>query len=206
MKHIISILFFFLIAGTYVTSAQKFHFGLMASPGMAWLKTDTKGVDNDGVKLGFSYGIVTEFAFNDAENYAFATGLQASYRGGRLAFDSVKLKLNLQYLELPITIKMKTNEIGAIKYFGQFGIVPGYNLKAIGKTTVGNTTKEDDYKDGINTFNFSLLIALGLEYNLTGNTSGFVSVGFNNGLNDVIDDNDTKALSNLLSLNLGVLF
>lgn len=178
----------------------------MASPGLAWLKSETKDVDNDGAKLGFSNGIITEFAFNEAENYSFATGLQASYRGGKLRKDSTKTKIKLRYLELPITLKMKTNEIGAIKYFGQFGIVPGINFKADADSSVKDLTTSHVYKNRIHPFNISLLVALGLEYNLAGNTSGLVSIGFNNGLLDILKDSETKANTNLLSLNLGVLF
>ena len=206
----ITLIALLLLTGTVFTYAQKFHFGLKAAPGVAWMKPDTKGVSNGGAKLGFSYGIVTEFAFNKAENYAFATGLDVSYRGGKLDFDSsgssIKTKLNLQYLEVPITLKMKTNQIGAIKYFGQVGIVPAFNLKAKSKTTIGNITTEDDFKDETKSFDSSFLIALGLEYNLVGTTSGFVSAEFNNGLMDVLDNKNLKSISNLLSLNVGILF
>ena len=41
---------------------------------------------------------------------------------------------------------------------------------------------------------------------MLGNTSLVVSVGFNNGLTDVLDDKDAKAISNAVSLNVGVLF
>ena len=206
----ITLISLFILTGTFLANAQKFHFGLKAAPGLAWIKPDTKGVDGNGSKLGFSYGIVTEFAFNKEENYAFATGLEVAYRGGKVTQDalgsSVKTKINLQYVELPVTLKMKTNEIGSIKYFGQVGVVPALNIKAKSKITIGNITSEDDFKKETNAFDLAFLIALGLEYNLVGNTSGFVSVGFGNGLLDVTKSKDFKVISNLLSLNVGVLF
>lgn len=214
------ILFFFLIGGTYIANAQKFHFGLKIAPGIAWLKSDTKSLDNDGVKLGFSYGIITEFALNKNENYSVATGFEVAYRGGKTSqlvsitdangaiINSVikKTKYSLEYLELPVTLKMKTNEIGAFRYFGQFGIVPGINIKAkVTDDTEGNFFT-DGSKSDINSFAASVLIALGLEYNLVGSTSMVVSAGFNNGLTDVLDVNRTKAITNLVSLNVGILF
>lgn len=213
MKRIVLVSFFLLT--TVFTYAQKFHFGLMAAPGIAWMKPNTDGVKSDGSKIGFSYGIVTEFAFNKAENYALATGVQASYRGGSFVYhDTTTLKLSVQYVEVPITLKMKTNEIGSIKYFGQFGVIPGVNIKASSKTSTkavgGNLTNEDNsFQSHVNPFSLLLLIALGLEYNLTGTTSGFVSIDFNNGLIDAIRDrNDFKAdaISNLLALKVGLLF
>ncbi len=218
MKRIISVLFFFLLAGNYVANAQKFHFGLNIAPGIAWIKPDTKGFDNDGVKLAFSYGIITEFAFNQNQNYALATGLQVSYRGGKISnLDSIvvgngfkpvnsKTKLTLQYLELPVTLKMKTNEIGAFKYFGQFGLLPAFNIKATSVNDNGFNITNENIKSDINAFSASLLVALGFEYNLVGNTSLVVSAAFNNGLTDVLDNKDVKAISNLINLNVGILF
>lgn len=214
MKRIV-LLSFFLLTSLF-TNAQKFHFGLMAAPGIAWMKVTTSGVSSDASKIGFSYGIVTEFAFNKAENYAFATGVQASYRGGSILYhDTTTIKLGLQYLEIPITLKMKTNEIGAIKYFGQFGVVPGINIKAAANSSTkiagGNNLSIDykNYQSHINPITLSLLIALGFEYNLTGTTSGFVSIDFNNGLIDIIRDRsdlNADAISNLLELKVGILF
>ena len=55
------------------SSTQKFHFGFKAAPSLAWLKTDSKNFASDGTKLGFGYGLITEFNFGD--HYAFATGI-----------------------------------------------------------------------------------------------------------------------------------
>ena len=106
------------------SSDQKFHFGLKVSPTLAWLKPDTKGIEKGGSKLGFSYGIITEFRIQ--ENYAFVTGLQVTYRGGKLNIPYTdfagnvykqKASLNLQYIELPIALKMKTNAFNKFKFF-----------------------------------------------------------------------------------------
>lgn len=206
------ILFFLVcICGTLTLHAQKFHFGLKAAPGIAWFRSDTKGLDSDGPKLGFTYGLITEFAFTEAENYAFASGIDVVYRGGKTTMDdssgSINSKINLQYIEVPLTFKMKTNEIGAMKYFGQFGLTPGYNIRTRGETEAGNVTKKDiDLEYKITKFNLSLYIALGGEYNLSGNTSFLVSVNFSSGFMDVADDKDLKLFSNMVSINLGVLF
>jgi hypothetical protein len=110
---------------------QKFHFGLKAVPALAWFKSDTKDLNSDGSKVGFAYGLITEFNFG--KNYAFATGIDVTYRGGK--FKQVietpgnstvsKTTVNLQYVELPVTLKFKTNEIGAMTYYLQAGISMG---------------------------------------------------------------------------------
>ena len=64
---------------------QKFNFGLKATPTISWLRVDAEGVSNDGIRIGFTYGLVTEFRISN--NYAFGTGIDISYRGGKYKFD-----------------------------------------------------------------------------------------------------------------------
>jgi opacity protein-like surface antigen len=206
-----------------------FHFGMKICPNLAWLKTDTKGIESDGSLTRFSYGLITEFRI--AENYAFATGIDISYRGGKLKGESSSVlndttttivsesSLKLQYIELPLTLKLKTNEIGHLRYYLQVGVAPGFNLRARadGKTTAQvratgyqvNSSLEfedEDVKDDINSINLSMVIGAGVEYNLSGTTNFFGGIVFNNGFTDVSDSKDAKYISNFLGLNLGVLF
>ncbi|MFM8918042.1 MAG: hypothetical protein ACKOGP_09920, partial [Bacteroidota bacterium] len=74
------------VAISFAANAQndgesKFHFGLKASPSYNWMKTDGTGLESDGGSIGLSYGLMTEFAIS--KNYAFATGLDITYRGGK---------------------------------------------------------------------------------------------------------------------------
>ncbi len=202
------------------------HFGLKAAPSFAWLKTDSKDYTANGSKFGFSYGLMTEFNFT--KRYAFATGIDVAYRGGKLKsiFNSPNINggdsvftseqaMILQYVEIPLTLKLKTNEIGYLTYFLQVGVSPGVNIraKADSKTTLqdnGVTTSASkdgiDIKDDINSFNLSMIIGGGVEYTLSGSTTLLVGVQFNNGFMDVADGDDLKANSNYLALTVGILF
>ena len=207
-RHLILVLIVFGTLRTPIqaqSSDQKFHFGLKVSPTLAWLKPDTKGIEKGGSKLGFSYGIITEFRIQ--ENYAFVTGLQVTYRGGKLNIPYTdfagnvykqKASLNLQYIELPIALKMKTNAFNKFKFFGQFGIVNGLNIRA-------KDGDNNDIKKNINSYNVAMSIALGSEYTLSGSTALVASLEFNNGFIDVLKG-DNKAISNYFGLNVGVLF
>ncbi len=216
-RHLILVLIVFGTLRTPIhaqSSDQKFHFGLKVSPTLAWLKPDTKGIEKGGSKLGFSYGIITEFNIQD--NYSIATGLQVTYRGGKLILPKrtpidgivitdingnvikIKTTYNLQYIELPITLKMKTNAFDKYKFFGQFGIVNGLNIRA-------KDGDNNNIKNSINSYNVAMSIALGSEYTLSGSTALVASLEFNNGFIDVLKGDD-KAISNYLGLNIGVLF
>lgn len=200
-----------IILSTLSTYAQdqKFHFGLKITPSMAWIKPDNKDVERDGYKLGFAYGVQTEFRIQ--ENYAIASGVQVAYRGGKLKFvyeDSLNLpdavvNYKLQYVEIPIALKMKTNEFNKIRYYGMFGLSPGFIIRA-----KYDTDDEDDIdaKKDINVLNVNMLIGAGLEYTISGSTALTGGIEFNNGFFDVFDDKDAKGVSNYLGLNIGVLF
>lgn len=207
------------------TGQQGVHFGLKASPSLAWLRSDTKGYDSDGSRVGFIYGLITEFNF--ASRYAFATGIDIDYRGGKFktvqektdTTISVSSTYNLQYLEIPLSLKLKTNEIGSVTYYMQIGVAPGFNIRArqsydgtiqVKDSTgvIHNTPISDekiDVMSDINSLNVSMILGAGVEYTLSGTTVMVAGLQFSNGFTDVFDT-DAKVNSNYLALTLGVLF
>ena len=202
---------------------------LKVAPSLAWLKSDTKGYDSDGSIFGFTYGLITDFNF--AQRYAFGTGIDITYRGGKFkSVDELKTAIgedsvistsstyNLQYIEIPLTLKLKTNEIGSVTYFSTIGLAPGINIRArqsytsTTQTTVGgtvySTNASDDKIDvssAINSFNLSMILGAGIEYTLSGQTVLLGGIQFNNGFLDAFDGTP-KVNTNYLALTLGVLF
>lgn len=212
----------FVVDANAVTN-NGLHFGLKAAPSLAWLRTDSKGLQSNGSKFGFTYGLITEFKFSD--NYSFATGIDVTYRGGKTRTTEESLlntivsdkSITLQYVEIPITLKLKTNEIGYLTYYLQAGLAPGINIRARNdvksstqdKTTGAVTTYEstnDDIGSSINTLNLSMIIGGGVEYTLSGSTVLLAGIQFNNGFLDVDDRTDYKVNSNYLALTIGILF
>ena len=227
MKKIFTFLCLFIIANTGF--AQQFHFGLKVSPGIYWITTDATGTESNGANMGFNYGAVAEFAFSD--NYAFATGVDVSNKAGSFAVKIDKgltynADMNLQYLEIPLTIKMKTNEIGYFKYFGQFGLGLGFNLSgsytadvfkselgrdtsySIPKTKFGSTSPSTSpVALDASLIRASLIIGAGLEYNLTGSTSILAGVSWDNGFLKILQDKKgPDMLLKGILLNVGILF
>jgi hypothetical protein len=191
---------------------QKFHFGFKITPSMAWIKPDQKNIEREGYRLGFTYGAQLEFRLSD--NYALVTGAQVSYRSGKLSFDGGKDSLGnnlsdpsvtykVQYVEIPICIKMLTNQFNKIRYYGQFGFGPGMRIRALKEF---NGEDKLDAKDDINFFNVNMIIAAGVEYEISGSTVAFGGIEFNNGFVDIIDGDKGKGFSNFLGLNIGILF
>ncbi len=230
MKKLLIIASFILISLTiFAQEEPAFHFGVKASPSLAWLRSDTKGYASDGSKFGFSYGLITDFNF--ASKYAFSTGIDITYRGGKFktvqelkdivnkdSVISTSASYVLQYLEIPKTLKLKTNEIGSVTYYVQVGVAPGINIRArknyesSTQTTVSGipqtiNAEENklDAQSEINSLNLSMIIGGGVEYTLSGQTVLVGGIQFNNGFLDVFDG-DPKVNSNYLALTLGILF
>ncbi|MCB0801476.1 MAG: PorT family protein [Flavobacteriales bacterium] len=248
MKKIAALLSFIFVISITAKAQTDFQLGLNFSPNISWFKAKTDNVTNEKTSLGFNFGIIGDF--NIADNYAFSTGLNIVTIGGEISYPFVQevdqigslsgrktADITLKYVEIPLTLKLKTNEIGYLTYYGQFGFGLGVNYDAKAdvsfaypSTTGGSVSAKDvDYKDDINLLRASLIVGLGAEYNLSGNTSFIMGITFNNGFTNVLseegyaDDNndglgdvdasgkgsrnkDFKAINNYILLNLGIIF
>jgi hypothetical protein len=202
-----------------------FRFGLTLSPQMSWLSAVDNGLEGNGAYLGFAYGLLMDLLIPD--NYAFATGILVSYEGGKVTYlDSIKFNAlpdilypagtnvdyRIQYIEIPLSMRLHTNQIGYITYYGQFGLQGGIAIRSRADIEtflpVANVTKQNFGKD-ITPGNFGLLVGGGLEYALTGNTAGLIGLQFTNGFIDVTDNPSgfkRKSTLNHLRLQLGVYF
>ncbi len=214
----IAILTVFLVSLFMLSEAQNdkfFRFGIHGSPGLAWVKPETKEFDSKGLRLGFGYGLITEFSI--ADNYSFATGIESFYSGGKLesykAIDSTTTNIlyKFQYLEIPVSLKMKTNEINYITYYAKFGGSIGARLSSVAdiSTKRGSATlllEDQNINEDIYLFRIAFNLGVGIEYSLGGTTAVLLGLNFNNGLTDIIKNKDIKAKNNYISLNVGVLF
>lgn len=204
-----------------------FRFGLQLSPEIAWLKAQDKFTNSSSPKFGFSYGLM--FDYNFTRRYSFSTGLFISQMPSEISYNLDSMKFNsfkdityyqqtkvkydkLQYIEIPVSLKLKTNEIGYITYFGQFGFQGGVNIKARGDISdkLGNNNKLDEnLGPDIGLTNLALLLGFGLEYSVSDNTSIYGALNFVNGFIDITDNpKGYKSKSNLnqFALRAGVLF
>lgn len=201
---------------------SNFQLGLKVSPNLNWIKPNSDLLERDGLSFGFNFGLMGDFNF--AENYSFSTGIGLANVGGKfikpdiqtfsdnngnqvVGFGSTTADLQLKYIEVPLTLKLKTNEIGYLKYYAQVGFGLAFNYDASADeefkyTTLNNNagatlSNEDvDYADEINALRASLILGFGAEYNLTGNTSLVVGLTFNNGFTNVFSEDTYHADNN----------
>ncbi|MFW6019973.1 MAG: porin family protein [Bacteroidales bacterium] len=209
---------------------KPFRFGLHAAPSISWLKPETKGYEHEKTRMGFSYGMLAEF--NMSNNYSLSTGVDISYFGGKLEYDDllhyygstdtvegeITSTYSLQYIHIPLMIKMSTNEIGYLTYFANFGLGTSIRLGSSVEDSYDNsegnkkTKTIDDLNDDVALFRESLIIGLGAEYSLGPDISLVGSVNFNNGFTTTIKrdniqlDKRGNAIANYIEFKFGLLF
>lgn len=143
-------------------------------------------VDESGVAFRPMFGLVVDAPFS--ENYYFSTGIGYVSKKSSFSFSfnggTISNTYNIQYLQIPITLKMLTNEVGLDKriYF-QFGPVAEINIHS----EQTEQTQEDIVKD-FNPMDVSLLFSLGLEYKLGTSTIFFGGISYQRGLINQVNE------------------
>jgi hypothetical protein len=206
---------FCLLIPTLGTNAQGLQLGLKANPIISFLQPETEGVTNNGAKLGFSYGLMIDGYFSD--NYALATEFSIASMSGKMSqvngTGKDNLVYRLQYLEIPVALRLTASPMGKVSFYGLFGLGTGIRLKARGdkdqvdqQGVVSEVYKDKDLSESIGVFRAALNMGAGVKYSLGGNTAAQFGVTYSNGLNDINTTDQIKVKLSYVSINLGIFF
>lgn len=198
--------------GSRVYEAKKFRFGAYVAPTISSMKpTAAKDKDNQQNTLkgdggvGFTYGLMAEYWF--AENYGLVSGLQMNMAKGGIKTTSVDpgandivrksdINYKLNFLEIPLALKMRTDPIENFTFFGQVGFSLGINVgkkvdydityaDALGVTKTITGTNERLSSRGIaptiTPAMLSMNLGLGAEYPINNKLAGYFGFFYNNG-------------------------
>ncbi len=201
---------------------SNLRLGLHVTPAMTWLTSNDDLINRTGSNASIGAGFAGEYFMT--ENLAFTGGIGLRFNaggtlqhehGGNLWINSelsddrfnmgdkplpdrVKLQYKLQYLEIPLSIKLRTNEKGYLRYYGELPILTvGMNTQAR-----GNIEGEEIESSGeniapdVNFFNFQLGIGGGIEYALSPTISFVGGLYFHAGLNDITNNDGITAVNN----------
>lgn len=219
-----------LIAGlsTNLVQAQDFRLGFKGNPLFSMVKPNTDYNNSAGTKIGFSYGVMFDYFLK--EHYAISTELGISSLGGNVEYSksdtTISTNLKMNYVEIPIAIKLLTEKINnKTKIFGKFGAniaVATKNSATISYKKNGVEYAYDDMKDAskyMQSFNISLVMGGGVEYNLTKNLDLVLGLTYTNGFLNTMKSpsiyrlNNTnpnikafEADLNYFAINIGLLF
>jgi Outer membrane protein beta-barrel domain len=214
---ILSVLSFGAWAQNSPLTSYGFRLGLTATPTFGWIKPEQG--KTDGIGLGFSYGLIGDFNF--APNYSFSTALTITSINGKSTEANVlpyyvpgsvpkayDLKYKLQYVDLPLTIKLKTVKTDGKRWYGQFGLSNSINISAKqDAVTSGNVVGDNlNVSDYIKLYRAGLIIGGGGEFDISGNTSIVAGLTFNNGFTNIVTDKARDVRNHYLALNFGVFF
>ncbi len=207
---------------------RSLKFGVYSAPSINWLKSQTSGLEVVSNSVSLNYGLITDFQLPGNDKYYLSTGInlqnykyQLSYPGasltsaGIIVNSSIAQELNLSYLEVPIGLKLRSDEIGYSHLAGWFGFGTGFRLNSgyqqTEKFTEAGSEKElVANENDANSFTkgSKLNIKIGGEYErrITGETYFVAGVTFENGLTNILEGNmfvlnATESAADLIKTN-----
>ncbi len=226
---LLTLLITFLGGMTTYSQQKPFVFGFKGGPTLGWMKPDAKGYESDGTKVGFTWGFIADFFL--MENYGIATGFDVVFIGGGLTMpasiensdETVNGSLNrnykLKYIQIPLTFKMRTRELGKFRIYGQIGLGTNFLIGAKADDEfipeAGGSISDDniDIYDDITFMRESLILGAGVEFNLGGSTNLMAGFTFNNGFMDILKGKNTSdpginnsAKANYVAFEVGIVF
>ncbi len=231
----------FLLSAFNLKAQTDFKFGFQASPSFSWMSSSDNKINSNGTNLGMKFGLVAEYYF--APNYGVVTGAGFAFnQGGTLLHDvggdlwkesdlsntdfhdlpaGVKLKYNLQYIEIPMGFKMRTGEFGYLRYFAELPILTlGILTQARGNIEgTGRMAEKEDIKKDVTPINLAIGFGGGVEYTINENTSLVGGIYYHNGFIDMTSNkaekidadlnkkvDDSKGVVKNITLKIGVIF
>ncbi len=186
---------------------KKVRFGFKIDAGSSWLGPK-EGYVTGGSKFYFGYGFISDFTLTD--NYIISTGLNIINAGGKLTMQNGAgyggnyngvpratpntYSVSLQYVEIPFALKLKTDAMNGLRYWGQFGTYLGINIGSrLSGTVLSNesgveaskTYDKEQITSATVPVNMGLDLGVGVEYPFNSKSYGSFGLGYHNGFIDI---------------------
>lgn len=217
----ISLLFLSLVVAFKATAQDDTGFKLGMKLGLPIGFNSVKSTENgfealpNGASLRFTIGPIADVVWT--ERYAFTMGIlfttkQANYKAKITGLPaSLEEKYGLQYIQLPVGLKLFSDELFPnAKGFVNFGVQP--------EVLVGNKRKSGNYTDDqgrsasyitkFTPLDFGMFIGVGVEYKI-GNNPIFACINYQRSFINVVNKEDKapeflSIKQNLISFEVGV--
>jgi hypothetical protein len=167
--------------------------------------------------------------FHFAKNYAFSSGIALFTTGGTLRYHSeTELKTasstfvlqsnsdvlyKLQYVTVPVGLKMSTPVIGRFRYYADLGFDPMIRVRAKSDfsfydfaTSAHSIHKDVNVKPNIRLFALGYHLGGGLCYPIGGDAAIVGGFTFMNLFTGITKDHSSKITSNHILLRIGMFF
>ena len=205
--------------------SQELRFAVHADPVISWIGSNESEYTGEGARAGFDIGLNVLHFF--ADNYAISTGISFISAGGRqsasedhtMVFTNFQelipageeMRYNLRYMNIPVGIRLQTDQVGYFTYFTDLG----FDIRMLVKSTVDLPTlqiSDENAKNEVYGLNSGWHLGGGIEYELPIDASIIAGLSYAQDFFDVTKDlkkvyqhNDRSTLR-MFRIRLGLKF
>lgn len=213
------ILCLIIMAFSSATFSQKLSFSGVVDPMITWMRSNEKDIQRDAYHFGYNIGLGVDQYITD--NSTLSSGLSILYTGGSLHYlDSIEfdfgtgmdtlpggttVNFDLQYITIPFSIKLHSEEIGNTLMFAHLGLNNHINIKARADIPSQNISKED-IQNEINKILITFIFGGGMERSFGGDFALLGGIYLMAAIWDVSKNKNYRAYINAISLRLGIKF
>jgi hypothetical protein len=213
----------FVSLNTHLSGQERpLRIGFQASPVFSGLRNKDNLIVKNGGNIGLKLGAISDIYFKN--NLSFTLGLNLGFHeGGEFLYeiggnylpdselsdpllqtgdkplpDGVKIRYQLQYLEFPVGLKIKTEQKGNFTWFFEAPVLTfSFLMRGRGDIETDDYLYEQEniYKDLV-VANIFLGLGVGMEYAISKNNSLIGGLYWQRGLFDVTKDNGWRAIPN----------
>jgi hypothetical protein len=198
-----------------LSQKTDWKFGINVTPAIAWT-TASGDIEPGGSRFSFDLSVQAEKYFS--ERYAFYSGISFFRMAGQFKNNSIseisfksgnavlgieeKATYAIQYLTIPVGLKLKTPQYGPFLYYFQGGLLPGIK---VGGSIATKDEKHSLAKD-VNLMTCAVQLSLGILYPTGDDTYIKTGVIFNRFFVDALSASNMKILPTSLGLQIGFIF
>jgi hypothetical protein len=212
MKHILTII---LCSMAFVAGAQQFRYGANVAPTVSFWLVEGDNYVADGTKIGFQVGGTIDLTLGESERFALQSGLNFTSAPGAfkdnpegLASNGKAWDYSITTLDLPLLLRLRSDELGNTVLFAQYGLTLGFTMSE--KITV------NDGKNGGSSFDYegvnrSLTMGAGAEVSMDNDMTLVFTGFFMNGTKSMVvntsnPNNDSRYFPQQIGLRGTLLF
>lgn len=190
---------------------KPFQFGLNITPGVNLTKINSDNIDNGSSFVTFNWGFKGNIYF--VENYGLSTGFNILNVKGGYSYtdkneDIFNSKIHNQYLEIPLSLIMRTEKIGNLRIFGNVGYGLGISLNSK-QENIDPKNEIIETSEDFKKIRHGLIIKLGTEYNVYKASCISLALVYNNNFVNIYKKSnplERNVFLNQLCLEIGFMF
>jgi hypothetical protein len=207
---------YFLIASICFSQKREWDLSINSSAAVSWAKV-SGDIKTNGGGFAFDFSVSAEKSFKTSFAYYYIgasfiqiAGKLKNISTEHISFKSEDFGLNsgqsakysIQYLTIPIGIKLKTRQYGRFFYYCQSGLLPGIKING---SIVVDRDKHPLSKD-LNLMTCAVQLSTGLLYPTSKDTFVKVGIIFDHFFTDIFSSSNMNVLPFVAGLHAGFVF